>query len=109
MWIEVNPDFLTLKGTDIDKSLTEATIRLDGELAQSLKKDFDMDFPVTDKISASKLEELKQLYCAEKLYQLQYIGMETIPYSINVDRDNSITDRKKLLKIGAALTLNKKS
>lgn len=110
MWVEVNPDFLTLKGTDIDKSLTEAAVRLNAELAQSLADaSVDIDYPVVDEISESKLEELKQLYCAEKLYQLEYIGMETIPYTIKVDRDNIITDRKELLKSNADFPFNDKT
>lgn len=86
MWIEVNPDFLTLKGTDIDKSLTEAAIDANYALAQSLESaSIDGDFPVTQAISTSQLDELKQLYCAEKLYQLKYVGLPGSSYAIMVD------------------------
>lgn len=107
MWIEVNPDFLTFKGTDIDKSLTEAAINGNYELAQSLESaSIDIDFPVTQAISTSQLDELKQLYCAEKLYQLRYIGQPDSPYVILVDRDNTTTDRKELLTSNAGFRFN---
>lgn len=110
MWIEVNPDFLTLKGTDIDKSLTEAAINANYELAQSLESaSVDIDFPVTQAISTSQLDELKQLYCAEKLYQLEYVGLPGSSYVIMVDRYNEITDRKELLKSNAGFRFNEQT
>lgn len=110
MWFEVNPDFLTLKGTDIDKSLTEAAINGNYELAQSLENaSIDIDFPVTQAISTSQLDELKQLYCAEKLYQLKYVGLPGSPYVIKVDRDNTTTDRKELLNSSAGFRFNEQT
>ncbi len=110
MWIEVNPDFLTLKGTDIDKSLTEAAIDANYALAQSLESaSIDGDFPVTQAISTSQLDELKQLYCAEKLYQLKYVGLPGSSYAIMVDRFNEITDRKELLKSNAGFRFNEQT
>lgn len=102
MWIEVNPDFLTFKGTDIDKSLTEAAIKGNYELAKSLEDaSLDIGYTATDEVTANQLEELKQLYCAEKLYQLQYVGLPGSPYVIMVDRYNTTTDRKELLTSNA--------
>ncbi|MBD5130432.1 MAG: hypothetical protein HDT43_11025 [Ruminococcaceae bacterium] len=90
MWFEVNPDFLTLKGNDIDKSLTEFVLSHHADT-------------VADEVVSSELETLKQLYCAEKLYQLTYIGIEDrMPYAIYVDRDNTITDREELVDYGKA-------
>lgn len=108
MWIEVNPDFLTLKGTDIDKSLTEAAIKSNRALEQSLKEN-DIDLDIPEDVSAKQLEELKQLYCADKLYQLLYIGLETMPYIIKVDRDNIITEREELLDTNAGFSFDDKT
>lgn len=99
VWVEVTPDYITLKGTDIDKALTEAIIRDFGEF----------DIPVTDEKLELQLNENKRLYCTEQLYQLQYLGLEDIPYVIKVDRDNLITDREELLNTNAGFRFNDKT
>lgn len=110
MWVEVNPDFLTLKGTDLDKSLTEAALRLHEEHERSLKEaSISLEISADDETMALELEEFKQLYCAEKLYQLKYVGLETIPYTIKVDCDNTITDREELLRTNAGFPFNDKT
>lgn len=99
MWIEVNPDFLTLKGSDLDNSLAEA-----------LRKLYEEDNALlTDEELRAQLEALKQLYCAEKLYQLQPVEIEGCTHAIKVDRDNTITDREELLKTNAGFRFNDKT
>ncbi len=85
LWFEVNPEFLILKGTDVDKSLMDMVIKTYEE---------DSEVPTEDGVKWT-FEHAKELFCADKLYVVQYVNMQ-YPYWIHVSRDNSVTDRSEL-------------
>lgn len=85
LWIEVNPEFLILKGTDVDKSLMDMAIKTCEE---------DSEDPTEEGVNYT-FEHAKELFCAEKLYVVQYVNLQ-YPYMICVSRDNSVTDRSEL-------------
>lgn len=90
LWIEVTPDYISLKGSDVDKSLKDAIV-----------KDYEKDnIQTTDEVLNEVFEETKVLYCAEKIYLVRAIGSEE--YVINVSRKNTATDREMLKKTNAA-------
>lgn len=99
LWIEVNHDFLILKGTDVDKSVKDAVVKNYEETS---------DPTPTDEEIKSEVEECKTLYCTEKLYAIKAVGLDSIPYSIKVSRDNSVTDRNELMKTNAGFPYNGK-
>ena len=97
-WIEVTPDYIALKGTDVEEWLMDG-IRGFYE---------NGDIPFTEEMVQRDFEENKLLYC-DKLYQLTEFGAKNSPYIICVDRDNKITDRKELLNTNAGFVFNDKT
>lgn len=90
LWVVVTPDFLQLQGKDVDKSLMDA-----------LKKDYWVT-DVKDENFKKNFDEVKALYCAEKIYLLEDFLPEQSKYTIKVSRDNKHTDIESLKKFGAA-------
>lgn len=99
LWIEVNRDFLILKGSNVDKSVKDAVVKNYEETS---------DLSPTDEEIKSEVEECKTLYCTEKLYAVKAVGLDNMPYSIKVSRDNSVTDRNELMKTNAGFRYNGK-
>lgn len=93
LWLEVNPDFLILKGNNVDNSLREA-IRKDFGSSAYTAEEFDKRF-----------DDLHLLYCTEKAYIVTSFIPERAQYSINVSRNNKHTDPESLKK-GAAFIFN---
>lgn len=99
IWIEVTPDHLSLKGSDLDNWL----------LIRGRKLHDENNIAVTDEQLVDMLDSWHQLFCANKLYQLSRFGVSEWPYIINVDRDNTITDREELLDSNAGFRFNDKT
>lgn len=88
LWVEATPDHLVLKGNDVERSMTDAIIKV-----------FEEDSnPITDEAFNTTFEDAKMVYGTEKIYAVQYIGMESFPYWIHVSRDNSEKDRSELVE-----------
>lgn len=86
LWFEATPDYLILKGTDVDKAIMDVvTEYYEGN-----------SYPYTDEDINRQFEEDKMLYCGEKIYVVQYVGFENYPYWLLVSRDNSEKDRSEL-------------
>lgn len=85
LWIEVNPDFLILKGDDVDASIRNAIV----ERATQNEA-------IEEEISNAKI-----LYCTEKVYGVRRFGTATTPYMIKVSRDNTESDPEKLMNSNA--------
>lgn len=90
LWVVVTPDFLQLQGKDVDSFLMDEA-RKSG---------------VSDEAIDRYFEEIKALYCAEKIYLLQDFLPEKSQYSIKVSRDNKHTDIESLKKNGACFIFN---
>lgn len=97
MWIEVNPDFLILKGDKVDELMTEAIIDQYNRL---------YDAPPTEEQLQNQMEEDKLLYCTEKVYLIEKVGTSKTPFTIKVSRDNVNTDMESLKKSNAAFRFN---
>ncbi len=95
LWITVNPDFLQLCGNDIDKTLMDAA-----------RKDYAEFEDVTEESIQQYFNELKALYCAEKVYVVKTFLPEKSEDLIKVSRDNKHTDRESLEKSDAAFRYN---
>ena len=91
LWLEVNSDFLQLKGKDLDAALRKAVIS-----KQQVASDVDV---------SPQCEELRKLYCVEKDYLVTKRGSD---YVLTISRDDKRTDRKSLKKSDntAALKFN---
>lgn len=83
VWMEVNPDYLIVKGTDIDKSLKDAIAANFHGLDPGETPDEDIAL-----MMKNEFESCKTLYCTQKAYTVSYIGAKNLPYIINVSRDN---------------------
>ncbi|MDE6728762.1 MAG: hypothetical protein K2J80_12620, partial [Oscillospiraceae bacterium] len=90
LWIEVNPDFLILKGTDVDVSIRKA-------ITERALPDEDVE---------REISEAKILYCTEKVYAVTVFGTEKSPYMILVSRHNTVSDPKELENTNAAFPYN---
>lgn len=88
LWFEATPDYLILKGTDIDKAIMDiVTAYYEAN-----------SYPYTDEDIKRQFEEDKMLYCGEKIYAVQYVDFEKFPYVIHVSRDNSEKTRDELIE-----------
>ncbi|MCI5579517.1 MAG: hypothetical protein MR364_08505 [Oscillospiraceae bacterium] len=99
LWIEVNPDFLILKGIDVDKSIRDALV----------KRHEDNSDPVPEKTLQWEFEEDKKLYATEKLYSVMNFGTENTPYLIKVSRDNTESTPEELIRSNAGFPYNDKT
>ena len=85
VWIEVDPDFIIIKGVDIDTSVRDAII-----------KDFEEDsISYTDEDVNTTAKLFKETFCTEMRYAVQYIGFEKFPYSITYGNDDPVTGEFK--------------
>lgn len=98
LWIEVNPDFLTLKGDDLDTALINA--------AKECYSDIEN---VTDGMINSLYNDMKLLYCAEKDYLVENFMPAQSKYALKVSRSGERTDRESLknTNTNAAFLYNK--
>lgn len=90
LWVEVNPDFLILKGDDVDASIRNAIVERATE-----------NEAIEEEISDAKI-----LYCTEKVYTVSHIGIKDVPYCIHVSRDNTESDPEKLIHSNAGFPYN---
>ena len=90
LWIEVNPEFLTLKGDDVDASLRKAI----------------NDDAVENENVEAEFSNAKELYCTEKIYSVSYFGTENVPYIINVSRHNTVSTPEELKNSNAGFPYN---
>lgn len=102
VWFEVTPDYLSLKGDDVDGYLRSVIIKEyeEDEVLQNAT--------LTDDTLQTMLEEYRVLFCGEKIYVVSYMGLESMPYVINVSRDNTATTSEELLKSNAGFPYNGK-
>lgn len=101
LWMEVNPEFLIVKGTDVDNSLkTAIAVELHG-LDPASTPDEN-----TAKIMQEEFDDCKTLYCTEKIYIVEPFIPEKSKSRIKVSRDNTETDRESLTYSNAAFVYN---
>lgn len=85
LWIEVNPDFLILKGEDVDASIRKAIT----------ERAFENE-AIEEEISEAKI-----LYCTQKIYSAVHVGFESYSHLILVSRHNTESDPEKLIDSNA--------
>lgn len=73
LWVEVNPDFLTLKGDDIETALKDA--------AGGVEVNYN---------------NMKLLYCAEKDYVVRNFNPDRSEYVLNISRSSERLDDESL-------------
>lgn len=73
LWVEVNPDFLTLKGDDIEAALRDA--------ADGVEQNYN---------------NMKLLYCAEKDYVIRNFKPDKSEYIINISRTGERMDDESI-------------
>lgn len=73
LWVEVNPDFLTLKGDDIETALKDAAGGVD-----------------------ENYNNMKLLYCAEKDYVVRNFMPDRSEYVLNISRSGERLDDESL-------------
>ncbi len=95
LWLEVNPDFLIVKGDDIDNSLKTAVAALHG-----IDPNASHDEGV-QRMLDTEYEECKLLYCTEKIYMVKEFLPEKSKNLIKISRDNTDTF-EELLDTNAA-------
>ncbi len=96
VWLEVTPDFLIVKGNDIDKTLTGL-----------YEKQYENDgLELTSETLAAQLTADKELFCVEKAYILEYIGTKDMPYIIQVSRHDDNKSGEELKRSNAGFRYN---
>lgn len=101
LWIEVNSKFLILKGTDVDKSIRDAIVKQ--------QENEDLTSCTNEEIEAARqwmFDEDKILYCTEKIYTVQPVGLKNMPYILNVSRHNDESTSDELRRSNAAFPYN---
>ena len=85
VWIEVDPKYIIIKGADIDASVRDA-----------VKKDLD-EAPrsYTDEDVETTAELFKETFCTKMRFEVQYIGLENMPYAITYGKDDPATGEFK--------------
>lgn len=86
LWLEVNPDFLIVKGNDVDSSLKTAITVKFHDLDPNASHDED-----TQKMLDTEFEECKLLYFTEKIYMVKEFIPEQSKSLIAISRDNTDT------------------
>lgn len=87
LWVEVNPDFLTLKGDDIETVLRDA--------AGGVEENYN---------------NMKLLYCAEKDYVVRNFKPDKLEYVLNISRSGERLDDESIKNdSGSAALLYKKA
>lgn len=101
LWMEVNPEFLIVKGTDIDNSLKAAITSEFHGLDPDSAPDED-----TAAIMQTEFDKCKTLYCTEKAYLVEEFLPVKSKSKIKISRDNTETDIEELKNSDAALIYN---
>lgn len=101
VWMEVNSDYLIVKGTDIDASLKDAIASRMHGLSPNETPDEN-----TAAEMQNEFEDCKTLYCTEKVYLVQEFLPEESKSIIKVSRDNTATDPESLEKSNAGFVYN---
>ena len=90
VWIEIDPNYIIIKGVDIDTSVRDAII-----------KDFEEDSrSFTDEDVKTTAELFKEMFCTEMRYAVMYIGFENYPYTITYGNDDPATGEFKPISTG---------
>ena len=90
VWIEIDPNYIIIKGADIDTSVRDAIIKGFEEDSRSFT---DEDVDTTAKY-------FKEMFCTEMRYAVEYIGFEKFPYTITYGNDDPITGEFKPISNG---------
>lgn len=99
LWIEVTPEYLSLKGDDLDNDLTKATAK---------KHEDVFGEPITEEGLEIAFNDNKTLYCDNKVYAPRFVDLESTPYVLCVSRYNDETDPYKLMDSDAGFAYNGK-
>lgn len=94
VWIEIDPNYIIIKGVDIETSVRDAII-----------KDFEEDSrSFTDEDVNTTAKFFKETFCTKMRYEVEYIGLENMPYAVTYGKDDPTTGEFK--PISTALPYN---